>query len=292
MNAPQRWGMIGLAIAALTYGILSCHYIDRVPVSSDESYIAVASRNAMEGKIPYRDFAYTQGPLLPYINGAAMELVGFGLMEQRAMNVAWGAVGLTALVIGLWCRSGALAGALAVLPIVTAPYWVTFQTMGKTYGVSGAFAAMAVGTYLVPKVSLVRGLLFVALSAIAVGSRLSAVAVLLPLGLGLVAEQKSWKGQAVLIGSAVGAFVILIFPFIALAPEAAVFNLWAYHMGGAWNRRGEVLGEWAMMAPAALLIIGTAGVCIPGAVKRRELQPTMMGIAAILGVTLPVWPRG
>jgi len=59
-------------------------------VAPDESYYTFAARSVWEGRVPYRDFAYTQMPFVPYINGLVMTIIGFGLDNHRLASSIWG----------------------------------------------------------------------------------------------------------------------------------------------------------------------------------------------------------
>ena len=44
-------------------------------LNQDEGWYLYAARLVSEGKVPYRDFAYPQAPLMPYIYAVANPLV-------------------------------------------------------------------------------------------------------------------------------------------------------------------------------------------------------------------------
>ena len=80
--------------------VSACWHVLYSGMNSDEGFYAVAARSVWQGDVPYRDFGHTQMPLLPYINGLMMQLTGFGLFEQRAINGLWGA--LTLALAAIW----------------------------------------------------------------------------------------------------------------------------------------------------------------------------------------------
>jgi 4-amino-4-deoxy-L-arabinose transferase-like glycosyltransferase len=88
-------------------------------INADEGFYAIAARSVSEGKIPYRDFAYTQMPFLPYLNGLWMEIFGFGLLQQRLINASWSLLGLFAVFGNLRRKyNNALPGFVAAFAIV------------------------------------------------------------------------------------------------------------------------------------------------------------------------------
>ena len=60
----------------------------------DEGWYLWASKLVYEGKLPYRDFAFPQGPLLPYVYGAFLHLFGEGLYQGRLMTALLGCVSI------------------------------------------------------------------------------------------------------------------------------------------------------------------------------------------------------
>ena len=55
-------------------------------VNLDEGYYLTASRFVYQGKIVYRDFFYTQMPLLPYIYGLWLKLFGYSWTSARLLG--------------------------------------------------------------------------------------------------------------------------------------------------------------------------------------------------------------
>ena len=67
-----------------------------------------AAARAMEGAVPYRDFGYTQTPLFPYLLGAALKCLGFGILEFRTLNVALSAAAAVLALVRNTRASGSL----------------------------------------------------------------------------------------------------------------------------------------------------------------------------------------
>ena len=55
-------------------------------VNQDEGWYLYAARLVGEGKVPYRDFFFTQGPILPYIYSA---LPIHGLLSGRLATIGF-----------------------------------------------------------------------------------------------------------------------------------------------------------------------------------------------------------
>ena len=72
-------------------------------MNTDEGFYAVATRGVAHGKVPYRDFGFTQPPLVFYANSLPLRGIGFGLFAQRALNVLWAAIVL--FIAARWLAS-------------------------------------------------------------------------------------------------------------------------------------------------------------------------------------------
>jgi hypothetical protein len=112
-------------------------------LNADEGFYAIAARSVWQGDLPYRDFGYTQMPLLPYLNGLLMQATGFGLFAQRAINGLWGA--LTLLLAARWlARHTSATWALGFVALFSlSPAWMYFIHLGKTYAFTGLVAVVA-----------------------------------------------------------------------------------------------------------------------------------------------------
>jgi hypothetical protein len=112
-------------------------------VNLDEGWYAVSARLAARGAVPYRDFAFTQGPLLLYAL-APSQLIAPGLLSARLTSVVLSAFGLALLAICVRRLAGTGAVMVfAVLLVATFPelsYWLAIT---KTVALTGACFALA-----------------------------------------------------------------------------------------------------------------------------------------------------
>src|SRR5258708_27183994 len=55
-------------------------------IDGDEGFYLMASRLVFEHRVPYRDFFFTQMPLLPYIYGLWMRAIGTSWVSARMLS--------------------------------------------------------------------------------------------------------------------------------------------------------------------------------------------------------------
>lgn len=246
---PKKfWATVRLTgpylIVAVVFAVAAAVLVLRGMCNADEGFYALASRLVYAGQLPYRDFAYTQAPLFPYLQGAAMEVVGFGVREQRWLNVLW-----DACVLGLIAWRFRQAGISAAATCVLLGFWVTslplfyLCVIGKTYAlVQLLLVGAAMGLWdNNPR----RAVCWVAVCGVlAVGCRLTVgpVVALLYLGVAVRAARQgvSWVFLVVL-PALLGA--VAFGPFILAAPENAYFWMWEYHTFSSVTRL-----SWAALA--------------------------------------------
>jgi len=221
-------------------------------LNHDEGWYLYAARLVSEGRLPYVDFAYTQGPVLPFAYVPAVPLV-------RALGLAGGR--LYTAFLGLLCAalSARLAARISSSPARAPAALLAFCLVGVN--VYHAYFCTVVKTYALTALLLVVGFsalvsalgkranLFAVLSGVflmlAAGTRSSAGFVIpavfvvlltrfyggrgsvLPSSEDSVARPCPWLFAA----GAVGTALLLFVPFLIKAPQGVWFALVEYHAG-------------------------------------------------------------
>ena len=96
-RCPSKWNIITMA-GILLYIIFSIVYLLWGRLNADEGWYLYASRLVFKGQIPYRDFAYTQAPLLPYIYGIPQAVVHSSILVGRMTSVLFSLVNFVVCV--------------------------------------------------------------------------------------------------------------------------------------------------------------------------------------------------
>lgn len=215
------------AFAAAACAALAAMAIWTGSLNQDEGWYLYAANLVSQGKMPYRDFFYTQGPLLPLVYSRfAWIWESWGLLGARAFNMAVGLCGVAAFSVlaGMLApedrRGEARLAAFAFLGCNL--YHLYFNAIPKTYALGGLFVATGFCFYC--RGVRTRGAWWMAAAgfslALAAGARISLGALLAVAGVWLLATCRR-NGPAFLwfgIGGA-AALALVYGPFIA-DPEA------------------------------------------------------------------------
>ena len=211
-------------LAAGAFVVLGAAAVWMGGLNQDEGWYLYAANMVAEGKVPYRDFAYTQGPLMPFVYSAfTFVWKNWGLLGARVLTLAIGATSVffaVALAARLAPESRRRESALvAFLLLGSNLYHVYFLAIPKTYALASLF--VATGFYLLSigvQSHYTRRLAFAAGAglclALAAGTRISLGALLATTGICLLVARR-WKTfVAFAIAGAVG-LAIVYGPFIA-----------------------------------------------------------------------------
>ena len=113
-------------------------------LNQDEGWYLYAANLVAEGKMPYRDFFYTQGPMLPIVYSAFTWIwKSFGILGARVFTLAIGVLGI--LLAAALARRLAPEGrrgeaAIATLLLLGSNlYHVYYVTIPKTYALAALF---------------------------------------------------------------------------------------------------------------------------------------------------------
>jgi hypothetical protein len=226
------------ALAAVIYGMVALFMIRNGALNIDEGFYGLASRAALSGAVPYRDFGYTQTPLFPYINGAVMRIIGFGFIEQRVVSGAWAALTTALGTAWLWRRHGRLLGLGFAAVMASGLQWMYFAHIGKTNALVGLLVLSAV-LLVAARVRLSLQIFAVSLlGVVAVGCRLPVAPFFIVLWAGLLARHFSMRNLGWSLFWPVLFALILIVPFVAEAPRSFWFWTLDFH------RESRAVKDW------------------------------------------------
>jgi hypothetical protein len=253
------------------------------PVDEDEGFYAIAAKLVAHGKVPYVDFWYPQGPLLPYVYGAWQRVVGESWYVLRSFSALL-AVALGAMVYWHVLRrwSSRRLALVAVVLFVTTPLGFQWYPMIKTYTLSTVFL-FAAYTWAESR-SVKSWFLAGFFAGLAIDVRLlfgSVVLVFL-----VYARRDAWRflvGLAVGLVPAIWLFVIGPARFLddALRTQTTrSHESFPSNVFGKFRTLARVLVE-----PHFLLLGVGAVVLVALCINRRRRLPMSVAIAAMLAIT-------
>jgi 4-amino-4-deoxy-L-arabinose transferase-like glycosyltransferase len=287
--APRRrlvlWVAGGLVAAA--YAAMAAFHVAYGTMNVDEGFYAAATRAVWQGEMPYRDFGFTQPPLVAYVNAPILALTRFGLFQQRAVNGVWGALAVLLAVYLVRRRAGAGA-ALTLAAIFTfTPAWLYFVDLGKTYGLTSLLVMGMTTVYLELKPGGRKSTALSVLTVLGVACRLPAAPFF-----GLLWLAALWDGgrptvrrSVIALGTLILSAAIVVLPFFIAAPELTKFWIYDFHRISVPQKDWHV--QWDdlfALAPAVWLsAIVAAGF---RAFARPSWRQPEMAVAAAALVTL------
>jgi hypothetical protein len=137
--------LAGLTLLCLLYIIGLVHYAEVRPIDGDEGFYITAARLVSEGKTPYRDFCYHQGPLLPYLYSWIWALHPRSLLAMRFLSAACG--GLAVFLWGVCLlstrRLPKIVALVTFAVVLLNPYWVSWNVIVETHAVANLLMSIA-----------------------------------------------------------------------------------------------------------------------------------------------------
>lgn len=290
------------AIAAVVlfavYLANSAYYVANGRMNEDEGWYLYAANRVMRGELPYRDFAYFQAPLLPFVYGPAQQLWGPSIAAGRATSLALSA-GTVALGARLAFVHGGGPASLLFLALVNlTPKQIEAFTTTRTEPVSALLLMLAAFLLLARPRSPGASAVALAAAVLATGTRLSSLGATLFVLVWVVLRHRR-APRELLIALAPGVCAAVALGAVALAASAELtwFNL-VEAQADRHNQLRES-SEWSPLRHVAfwlrnvsrlhgafgvvpLLSLVCCAVVVAVASDRGRARPGWLGAAAAL----------
>jgi hypothetical protein len=241
-------------------------------VNLDEGWYLWASKLVYEGKLLYRDFAYTQTPVLPYVYGLGGWILGEGLYQGRVITLLF-TLGAVALSVATARRiAGRVAAFCTLALLIVSPFALTQFTYTATYALAAFFLAASLYVATSPWPESWRIVLATGLAVLAVGVRLSMIVVLLPLIVYLAWTGRRWPWRALgALGSTLCWLALTLGIYYGLTGEWMRYDTLGFHTDRLLKTEWHRLRMWHMsqrtLADFLFLIGMTAAAGMAGAVQ-------------------------
>ena len=207
------------ALSILAIAVLGAAAVWMGGLNQDEGWYLYAANLVAEGKMPYRDFFYTQGPMLPYVYSVFAPIWGaYGVLGARIFTLALGLLGIVFaadLARRLVPEGRKETAALTVVLLLGSNlYQLYYLAIPKTYALAALF--VLIGFWLLVKAGSDGRLLAagagVAL-AFAAGTRISLGALLAVIGVCLLLSRK-WRSLSFFSLGGVAGLALVYLPFL------------------------------------------------------------------------------
>ena len=264
-------------------------------LNQDEGWYLYAASLVSEGRLPYRDFAYTQGPLMPVVYAAfAWVWRSWGLLGARLFTLLIGvaSVAMAALLAGRLVseRSRGKAALTTVFLLGCNLYHLYYVTIPKTYALAGLFVTL--GFYLLAvatagrwRMAVLSGLAL----AFAAGTRISLGALLAVVGMWLLCR-RNWHTLACFCAGGFLGLALVYGPFL-LVPGAreGLVAAQAYHAARGGFDIVWLVGSLSRLVrwylPVFIVLgLGLVNVCVQR--SRNENMLLIFGFLAVFGVQM------
>lgn len=207
-------------------------------LNQDEGWYLYAAKLIAAGKMPYRDFAFTQGPAMAFVYSLVGHAVQWGgLAAGRFFTAALGLIGalIAALLASRLARPNQrhLAALLCFTLLLVNVYQAYFCTVIKTYSLTILFVTSALLTlhYALARRNWLATMLSALLLVAAAGTRSSA-AIIAPIILVLLwLDRKSlaFPGWIYFMLGGIIAALIVFGPFLFICPGNFIYFVVRYH---------------------------------------------------------------
>lgn len=239
----KKW-VIGMGVGAMGLAIaLAALNLVHGNLNQDEGWYLYAAKMVQGGAVPYVDFVFTQGPLLPWVYAMFYPLVDlWGVAGGRLITTVFGLFAGLLAAATAWRvskKNQGIAFVVVLLLVSCNVYQSYFTTVVKTYALCSFF--LMAGFFAISFKSRTGAWLAGGLLALAAGTRLSAGIVLPIAGVWLILQRDRRFGW-LWFGIGGGLTLLAVFgPFLFSAFEQTHFGLLGYHAGRDPGELGKQL---------------------------------------------------
>ena len=270
-------------LAAAAALVLGAAAVGLGGLNQDEGWYLYAANLVAEGQMPYRDFAFTQGPVMPYVYSLFAGIwKAHGILGARIFNLSIGFLG-----IGFCCLLARRLGGSALaafLLLACNLYHLYFLAIPKTYAL--AALAIAIACWCLTFEHWAAFFCAGFLLAVGAGVRIS-IGFMLPfVGIALLVTDKSRLKSNTVIFAAGGvvALAAVYGPFlIDPAARAGLFAAQAYHAARSGFDPAMAAGSLSRLVRWYLPVAVLAAIFVsrPSGGKAKAIFAAAFGVMAI-----------
>ena len=283
------------ALAVFAFVVLGAAAVWMGGLNQDEGWYLYAANMVAEGQVPYRDFFFTQGPVMPWVYSAFAGIwKTWGLLGARVFTLGLGVLGIV-LAMGLARRlapdgeKGA-AGLIVLFLLGCNLYHLYYVAIPKTYALASLFvlAGFFLATFDSVFCALGAGILF----TFAAGTRISLGAILPVVGFGLLLSRR-WRALFGFFLGGFGALALVYGPFLCDAgAREGLLAAQQYHAARGGFDLVWAVGSVSRLVRWYLPVFIVLGLGAAGTHRTRETSRTrgtgvlLWGFLAVFAVQM------
>ncbi len=227
--------------------------------NTDEGFYLFCTRLFSQGYQPYRDFGFTQPPLVLLFDLPFLKLFGYSLMGVRLASMVAVLLGFIPCSIFLFAKKDEKAAFIYIFLNLMAIGWLVVSMKGRNYALAGTLILFSTSVRYLGTTPVLQWMLFSFFSALAVATRYPSLWFLMPLAFVYLSDIPDWRKRIVcVLGSVLwGIFVVWSISF----GDWRSFWFWTvdYHLDSTINVKKELeLLQFLSLAPTGfgMLVIG------------------------------------
>jgi hypothetical protein len=229
------------------YGAMALFFVYNSRTVIDEGVYLNAGRLVWEGSLPYRDFPFSQAPLIAYVYGAFTSAFGSSVIVGRALSFVLGLAGVGAAIWIARAHAGRIGTAIVLLlSIANLPaLWVAVTV--RTQSLAAPLGMFSVLALALPRRGAWSWALSPSLMLWATGARLTHALAFAALAGWVAVRLRRQPRLLAYVAGILTAQAVVVFAPVLAAPRAALF-----HILMAQSTRGEraagtlvPFGHWA-----------------------------------------------
>lgn len=232
ITREDRFWKLTIIIGLILFVLNSLVFIMLGRANADEGWYLYASKLVYSGQLPYRDFAFTQTPLLPFIYGIFQHLISQSIYLGRITSFIFSLLAMYLAIKTARVRGGLMAGGITALLSATFTYGIYYQSITKTYALTSFFFLLAFFILTSGLKPDWKAILSSIILLLAILTRLSSLFFAIPFFIYAFFTIDA-RNKIVLIALT----VITVLPWLVLAMQnmdAAVWGLFGHHTSG-WD---------------------------------------------------------
>lgn len=282
MQSTRFSGLIFLIATAGGFIALALYLVLNGKLNADEGFYLQASKLVQAGFRPYKDFGFTQGPLLPYVDVPWLQLFGYDLTGQRLTSFAWLFVSISVGVGWLLRLRGPTAATLFLILLIGSPNWMAYMVKGKTYAFASLAVTVGVAIWFAPWSKRIRWSAFVLTAGLGLGARYPLAAFFLPAALIMLLQIDGARAKVAAIAFAFACAACELYWFGRGAWDNFYFWTVQFHRESLFAfSLDQRFGEAFRSAPG-LWIFGV--LSIVRAAVMRNLRELSIQLSLLIGV--------